>query len=181
MSAPRTDSRLRTQFEYAQILKRYRAIDSAVLLEIFADDLAVRGIDANLAPDIWLAELALKTQSPPHRLFAVDTLFETARSDIDLHRLRNIAGEADVFGILATAERDARLAERDARLAEHAEAIARYDNLARAHENEIRRLQQEVAIRDASIHELMNSRSWRYTAPLRHAVRMLRPGTDNTR
>jgi len=100
MSAPRSDSVLRSQFEYAQILKRFRMIPVSVLQETFAQDLASNKIDAELTPDVWLAELALTVSSPAHRLFALESLFESANSDEDRRRLRDRAGIIDVFGIL---------------------------------------------------------------------------------
>jgi glycosyltransferase involved in cell wall biosynthesis len=119
-SAPRPDTRLRSEFEYAQILKRFRAIDPAILLETFAEDLAAREIAADQKPDLWLAELALTVSSPAHRLFALQTLFDTARQDAELDRFRAAAGTTDVFGIAA-------LQERDARIAELAGLVARYE------------------------------------------------------
>jgi glycosyltransferase involved in cell wall biosynthesis len=110
-SAPRPDTLLRSQFEYAQILKRYRAMNPAILRETFAEDLAERKIAIDASPDLWLAELALTVPSPAHRLFAMETLFEIARDDVDIDRFRNVAGMTDVFGIAAANERDARIAE----------------------------------------------------------------------
>ena len=43
MSAPRRDSILRSQFEAAQILRRFRSMNSDVLREIFHSDLTARG------------------------------------------------------------------------------------------------------------------------------------------
>ena len=100
MSAPRSDTALRSQFEYAQILKRFRMIPVSVLQETFAQDLASNKIDAELTPDVWLAELALTVSSPAHRLFALESLFESANSDEDRRRFRDRAGIVDVFGIL---------------------------------------------------------------------------------
>lgn len=100
MSAPRSDTALRCQFEYAQILRRFRAMPAQILEEAFAQDLAEKEIDAKAATDIWLAELALTIPSPAHRLFALETLFETAHSDEDLRRLRDRLGTTDVFGLL---------------------------------------------------------------------------------
>jgi glycosyltransferase involved in cell wall biosynthesis/uncharacterized small protein (DUF1192 family) len=124
MSAPRPDSAVRSQFEYAQILKRYRTMPADLLRETFAGDLVARGIAMDGKPDVWLAELALTVPSPAHRLFAVETLFECAQSDEAVRRFREVAGNTDVLGILAAQERDARIAaltdtvsQYDARLA----------------------------------------------------------------
>jgi len=99
MSAPRRDTLLRTQFELAQILRRYRAMSRELLLEIFGIDFAAREIALDGSHDLWLAELALTVPSSAHHLFALQTLFETARSDADFHRLRVVTGGLDLFGV----------------------------------------------------------------------------------
>jgi glycosyltransferase involved in cell wall biosynthesis len=110
-SAPRPDTLLRSQFEYAQILRRYQAIDPVILRQTFAEDLAACQIANTEKPEIWLAELALTIPSPAHRLFALQMLFETARLDVEVNRFRSAAGTTDVFGIAAVNERDGRISE----------------------------------------------------------------------
>jgi TolA-binding protein len=133
-SAPRPDTLLRSQFEYAQILKRYRAMNPVILRETFAEDLAEREIAIDAGPDLWLAELALTIPSPAHRLFAVETLFETARLDVDIHRFRNVAGTTDVFGIAAANERDARISELTGIVSRYEKQLS--DKVAELDENE---------------------------------------------
>ena len=99
MSAPRRDTVLRHEFEFSQILKRYRAMSPSFLRKIFSKDLAAKGISPNSPHDHWLAELALTSSLPAHRLFALETLFETAHCDADFSRLRDVTGSVDVFGI----------------------------------------------------------------------------------
>jgi hypothetical protein len=110
MSAPRPDTVLRTQFEWSQILRHYRGMRSEFLREVFARDLAAKGLDATGPHDLWLVELALTGDYPAHRLFALQTMFEAARCDADHHRLRDLMGTVDPFGILAHMERDAEIA-----------------------------------------------------------------------
>jgi glycosyltransferase involved in cell wall biosynthesis len=110
MSAPRHDTMLRAQFEWSQILRHYRAMRSEFLREIFAPDLAEKGLDATGPHDLWLAELALTGDYPAHRLFALQTMFEAARCDADHRRLRDVMGTVDPFGIFAHVERDAEIA-----------------------------------------------------------------------
>jgi Glycosyl transferase family 2 len=110
MSAPRRDTMLRTQFEWSQILRRYRAMSSELLREVFAQDIAAKGLDATGPSDRWLAELALTGGYAAQRLFALQTMFETARSDADHHRLRDATGTVDALGILAHMERDPEIA-----------------------------------------------------------------------
>jgi glycosyltransferase involved in cell wall biosynthesis len=135
MSAPRRDSMLRTQFEWSQILRRYRAMNSEFLRDIFAGDLAAKGLDAAGPHDLWLAELVLASSLPAHRLFVLQTMFEAANCDADNHRLRDAMGEVDVFGMLAEIDRNAEiarlkgaLASRDALIASISQAIAAASN-----------------------------------------------------
>ena len=98
MSAPRRDSMLRSAFEQSQILKRYRTFSRELLLEIFEPDLVAHTIDTTRPTDIWLVELALAAGTPWHRLFALDTMFDAARDERDLRRLRELTGNVNVFG-----------------------------------------------------------------------------------
>ena len=103
MSAPRRDTSLRSQFEFAQILSRFRAMNPDFLREIFESDLLASGISWEGSHNRWLAELALTTGTPAHRLFALQTLYETAETDADFLRLRDLTGEIDLFGSQAEA------------------------------------------------------------------------------
>jgi hypothetical protein len=135
MSAPRRDSNLRHEFEWSQILRRYRSMSSEFLREIFADDLAANGLDPAGPHVFWLAELSLTTSRPAHRLFALQTMFEAASCDADHHRLRDVMGEVDVLGTLVEGERNAEitrlrdaLASRDSLIASIGQAIAAASN-----------------------------------------------------
>jgi hypothetical protein len=101
MSAPRRDSVLRTTFESFQILKRYRAYAPNFLREIFAEEIAQHGIDTSGPSGIWLAEIALLGVQAWHPLFALDTLFDAARNDVDFRRLRDVTGSLNAFGFPA--------------------------------------------------------------------------------
>jgi glycosyltransferase involved in cell wall biosynthesis len=105
-SAPRRDTLLSSQFELAQILRRYRAMDADLLRKTFGDDLAAHAISSDGPPDRWLGELALTASTPAHWLFALETLSETAADDADFARLRDAIGRADIFGFQAREERD---------------------------------------------------------------------------
>lgn len=124
MSAPRRDTTLRSQFEFAQILKHYRAMYPSLVRDVFADEIAAMEIPSDRPYDNWLVELALKADSPAHRLFAVETLFEIAQSDAELSRLRDVAGSADVLGIWSTIERDGRINQLNQKLAEQNTKLA---------------------------------------------------------
>lgn len=109
MSAPRRDARLRTQFEFSQILRHYRSMDPSFLRQIFAGDLDRTGVSPNGAHEFWLAELALTTANPAHRLFALQAMFETARSNAEFRRLRDLLGTVDLFGGTPITERVKRI------------------------------------------------------------------------
>jgi len=162
VSAPRSDTELRSQFEWAQILRRFRAMPAQVLEETFAQDLVERKIEVNTVPDIWLAELALTGPHPAQRLFALETLFETAHSNEEIRRLRYRLGTIDVFGIQEARRREARIGQLDGELTA---ANAKLD----AMELRTRDLQE-------SLQRLTNSRSWRLTAPLRALSGTLKRG-----
>lgn len=109
-SAPRRDTHLRSNFEYAQILRHYRGMDPQMLHAAFAGDLARHSIDPGLPLDTLLAELALAVDSPAHRLFALTTLFESAQTDTDFDRLRRLSGSVDLFGLQRFGELETRSA-----------------------------------------------------------------------
>jgi glycosyltransferase involved in cell wall biosynthesis len=138
-SAPRPDTELRTVFEFAQILKRFRSIPSQVLEEALAQDVAERKIELNSLPDVWLAELALAIGSPSHKLFALEALFETAQSDEAIRRLRNRLGSVDVFGLQEMRRRDTRIGE----------------------------LENLIGSLNESLQQMTSSGSWRWTARFR--------------
>jgi glycosyltransferase involved in cell wall biosynthesis len=149
MSAPRPDTHARSQFEHAQIMRKYRNLDPLVLREAFADDLAARQLPPDLPPDRLLFELALTLPSPAHQLFALETLFESAETDADYDRLREVSGSIDVFGLHAMRERDSRL-----RWLYEASGVAKQ--------------------REEILQGLLNSPAWRHTAPLRWLKKRLR-------
>ena len=92
MSAPRRDSILRSQFETAQILRRFRSMNPDLLREIFHSDLMARGVSTESNHNRWLAELALMRNTPAHRVFALQSLYETAQSDFGLPPLAGFDG-----------------------------------------------------------------------------------------
>ena len=99
LSAPRLDSQLRAPFEHAQILRRFFALDERLLRDAFAEPLAKNAISPDLPLAQCLAELALATNTSPHRAFALETLFAVAKTDSDFARLREVTGQVNVFGL----------------------------------------------------------------------------------
>lgn len=156
MSAPRRDTILRTPFEFSRILKRYREMHPDLLREVFAADLSTMDISEGNSWDLWLPDLALKADSPAHRLFALETLYEVVQGEREEFRLREFAGCVDVFGIWAARKRDERIDELRKELVERVaraeylkleqgkawleEQRSAWENQARAGETEITRL-----------------------------------------
>lgn len=105
MGAPRPELTLRTAFEYFQILKHYRRLDPGLAYKIFADHLAVFGIDSNRSLGIWLGEFALQTRPTPARLlFGLDTIFEASTTAEECRRLIERTGKVDAFNLMATSQ-----------------------------------------------------------------------------
>jgi glycosyltransferase involved in cell wall biosynthesis len=117
MSAPRWDSRLRTQFETAQILKQYSTMEPGLLAEVFSVDLVQRGIPPGSPPEAWLADVALGTGRASHCWFALQLLFDTARDLEDYNRLRDLTGRVDIFGLNSVYVRDNEIARLQRELA----------------------------------------------------------------
>jgi glycosyltransferase involved in cell wall biosynthesis len=99
MTAPRRDSNLRALIEYFHILKHYRGLSRATIGQVFAREIAAAKLDAEGASGALLAELALLSAHPSHKLFALDTMFETMSEGGDYPRLIELAGVIDVFAI----------------------------------------------------------------------------------
>ena len=99
MSAPRPDSVLRCNLELIQIYKQFSSMEPQLIREVFAKEIAQAGINASISPELLLVEMALSANSSAHNLFALQLLFETADNVDDFHRLRELAGKLDIFGI----------------------------------------------------------------------------------
>ena len=99
MSAPRRDSNLRALIEYFNILKHYRGLPRAMIGQIFAHEIASAKLDAGAPVGALLGELALLGVNPPHKLFALDTMFEATSDAGDHPRLIELTGAIDVFAI----------------------------------------------------------------------------------
>lgn len=136
MSAPRTDNLLRNDFEHCQILRHFRSIDPELLTDTPAAD--------RLSPAARLAKLAFSADNPVHQSFALQTLYEQARSLDDLVLLRELSGSADLFGRLTRH----RLSDRIVQLEEDLEKAPRHSAT------------EELT-------RLLGSRSWRYTNAFR--------------
>ena len=154
MSAPRRDSNLRTLIEYFHVLKHYRGLSRAAIRETFAHEIAAAKLDADGPIGSLLAELALLGQHPPHKLFALDTMFEGLPDSGNHPRLIELAGAVDVFAIETVraeprllqqlGEARAQAAQQRAAAAEMAAAAAAAREEAVRAQNEAVRAQKET-------------------------------------
>lgn len=99
MSAPRPESVRRHASEYYQILKHYRRLPAELFERVFAAELTAHPEWSSLPRSLQLAKIALGVGHPPHRLFAVDTLFEAGAGELDGHypELYRLTGDTDLF------------------------------------------------------------------------------------
>ncbi|MFT3731879.1 MAG: glycosyltransferase [Hyphomicrobium sp.] len=117
-SAFRRDSQLRVRYEYSRILRWYRTLSDETLKRVFSDDLKSGAVRTENKPkDVWLSEIALTVDLPPHRLFALDTLFDTAESLDDYKRLSDVMGRTDVFGFWTEKELHDVIAQKNEKIA----------------------------------------------------------------
>lgn len=98
MSARRIDTVLRTEFEATKVLAHYATFDDALFEEVFGADAAAT---AGQPMAVRLAELALRVPRHSHLLLALELLYGAARDTEGFHRLRDVAGRVDVFGIVS--------------------------------------------------------------------------------
>ncbi|MHB0983454.1 MAG: glycosyltransferase [Thiobacillus sp.] len=101
MSAPRIDTRLRSWFEFLQIIKAYKNMEPGLIYQIFEGEIAKNRIESGVRPELLLAEMALTIPSQVHCWFALQLLFDNANNVEAFHRLSDLTGKLDLFGALA--------------------------------------------------------------------------------
>lgn len=100
LSSPRSDTILRTMFEWSQILRHYRAMPPARAREVFAEELRALQIDTDRPFAAWLGELALRRGMAAHSLFALETMFDACETaGEECSRLIELTGQVDVFNL----------------------------------------------------------------------------------
>ena len=99
MSSPRRESILRTEIECFEVLKHYRHLPREAVFAIFARDIPQIPQASESPQAMILAELALMTHRPAHKLFALDTLFQQRSDSVTANRqLQKFTGSVDLFG-----------------------------------------------------------------------------------
>ena len=91
MSAPRPDTRLRTQIETGRILRRFAGFDAMLFDEVFGDATADTPVPRG-SPAQRVAALALRDARLEYQSFALDVFHATARDTDDFDRLRTLTG-----------------------------------------------------------------------------------------
>jgi hypothetical protein len=97
MSAPRPDTRLRTQFETGRILHHFAAFDAMLFDEVFGDASADRTAPRD-SPAQRVAALALRDARLEYQSFALEVFYATARDSDDFDRLRTLTGCVEAYG-----------------------------------------------------------------------------------
>ena len=122
MSAPRPDTRLRTQFETGRILRHFAGFDAMLFDEVFGD--ATRDMVASRAsPAQRVAALALRDARLEYQSFALDVFHATAQDPDDYDRLRALTGGIDAYGSRTILELCDTLASQQATIARLTEAL----------------------------------------------------------
>jgi hypothetical protein len=97
MSAPRPDTRLRTQFETGRILHHFAAFDAGLFDEVFGDATTDRTVPRD-SPAQRVAALALHDARLEYQSFALEVFYATARDTDDFDRLRTLSGCVEAYG-----------------------------------------------------------------------------------
>ena len=121
MSAPRPDTRLRTQFETGRILRHFAGFDAALFDEVFGADMPA----SHDPPAQRIATLALGDARLEYQNFALEVFHATARDSDDFDRLRTLTGCVDAYGSRTILELCETLASQQATIARLTEAEQR--------------------------------------------------------
>lgn len=97
MSAPRTDSLLRHNFELVQILKHYSKLDLTLLREVFSNEIKQDEMDSQTHPERLVADIALSVKSASYNLLALQLIFDHATNLDEFHKLKELTGKVDIF------------------------------------------------------------------------------------
>jgi glycosyltransferase involved in cell wall biosynthesis len=117
-SAPTFFNSTRNIFEYSMILTQFRALSRELILDIFQSDIKSHNLSTSLNCDQLLIELALRSNKIPVYLFALNTLYEIAKSTEDCRRLRDVSGAFDLFKLAKTARQNKELIKLRAKIAD---------------------------------------------------------------
>jgi hypothetical protein len=123
MSAPRSDTRLRTQFETGRILHHFAAFDAMLFDEVFGDATADLAVPLD-SPAQRVAALALHDARLEYQSFALEVFHATARDSDDFDRLRTLTGCVEAYGSRTIVELCQTLASQQEVISQLTEAAA---------------------------------------------------------
>lgn len=100
MSTPNSVHVIRANMEFFQILKHYNSLSREEIGRIFSDEIQKNSLAGIGNRAVLLAELALLSPRPFHKLFGLDTMFQhiSETADADYGRLIHLMGSNDLFG-----------------------------------------------------------------------------------
>lgn len=100
MSAPKPAHMVRINMEFFQILKHYKSLSREEIGRIFSNEIQKNSLGSIEDSAVLLAELALTSPPPFHKLFGLDTMFQhiSETADPDYGHLIRLMGANDVFG-----------------------------------------------------------------------------------
>jgi glycosyltransferase involved in cell wall biosynthesis len=186
LSAPRPDTMLRSLFETGRILRWFNALDTHDFDTIFGVDLADTS-DPEAPTHVRLAQLALRTPRVEYQSFALELLYETARTRDDFERLRLLSGHIDPLRVQAMASQQKLLedlAQTNNRLEDSCTVLRRelddlkqysdaLDEASRCHRQEMAGTKKQLSALRERLDAVENSTSWRMTQPMRMVAQYL--------
>lgn len=100
ISAPKSAHMIRANMEFFQILKHYKSLSREEIGRIFSNEIQKNSLGSIKDSTVLLAELALISPRPFHKLFGLDTMFQNTSEadDADYGHLIHLMGANDVFG-----------------------------------------------------------------------------------
>jgi glycosyltransferase involved in cell wall biosynthesis len=174
-SGSRSDTRIRWQFEFLQVLENFKSISSIQeLVSIFPDAqkyITPQGYDL----DFTLAMVALESKTNQQiTLFGLGILFEIINDPDRRQRVKalynfsqsdftTLTGLYDVFQI----EEHAQVGRLTQEVKELDQEVRELDSEVSERDAKIATLQSSLQIASSTLAEIYNSRGWRFLAPLR--------------
>jgi glycosyltransferase involved in cell wall biosynthesis len=100
MSTPKSVHMIRANMEFFQILKHYKSLSREEIGKIFSNEIQKNSLGSIKNCAVLLAELALISPRPFHKLFGLDAMFENTSeaADADYSHLIRLMGANDIFG-----------------------------------------------------------------------------------
>lgn len=100
MSTPKSVHMIRANMEFFQILKHYKSLSREEIGKIFSNEIQKNSLGSIKNCAVLLAELAIISPRPFHKLFGLDAMFQniSEAADADYGHLIRLMGANDIFG-----------------------------------------------------------------------------------